>query len=106
MREVTAGWDATASGKSTSTASAIGGTILWLMMEVTVSDFVMFEEDDLIRVVPGPFASFIGVVEEGDEGRSGLKVGLQVLGRVTRVELEFGPVESKVWPTRRCADVN
>ena len=77
-----------------------------LMMEVTVSDFVMFEEDDLVRVVAGPFASFIGVVEEVDEARSRLKVALQVFGRVTRVELEFGQVESKVWPARRYADVN
>ena len=77
-----------------------------LMMEVTASDFVMFEEDDLVRVVEGPFASFIGVVEEIDEARSRLKEALQVFGRVTRVELEFGQVESKVWPPRRCADVN
>lgn len=77
-----------------------------LMMEVTVSNFAMFEEDDLVRVVTGPFASFIGVVEEVDEARSRLKVALQVFGRITRVELEFGQVESKVWPAQRCADVN
>jgi transcription antitermination factor NusG len=41
------------------------------MMEVIVSDFVMFEEDDLVRVVAGPFSSFIGVVEEVDEVRIG-----------------------------------
>jgi transcriptional antiterminator NusG len=77
-----------------------------MMMEVTVSDFVMFEKDDLVRVITGPFASFIGVVEEVDEVRARLKVALQVFGRVTSVELEYGQVESKVWPTRRCADVS
>jgi transcriptional antiterminator NusG len=66
----------------------------------------MFEEDDLVRVVAGPFASFIGVVEEVDAARSLLKVALQVFGRVTRVELEFGQVESKVWPARRLSDIN
>jgi transcriptional antiterminator NusG len=64
-----------------------------LMMEVAVSDFAMFEEDDPVRVVSGPFTSFIGLVEEVDEARSRLKVALSIFGRVTRVELEFGQVE-------------
>jgi transcription termination/antitermination protein NusG len=61
--------------------------------EVTVSDFVMFEEGDPVRVVKGPFASFNGVVEEVDEARSRLKVAVSVFGSVTRAELEFGQVE-------------
>ena len=72
------------------------------MMEVAVPDwrfgdrkktFVIFREDDPVRVVTGPFASFSGVVEEVDEARSRLKAALSVFGRVTRVELEFGQVE-------------
>ena len=58
-----------------------------------MSDFAVFEEGDLVHVVTGPFASFIGVVEEVDETRSRLMVDLSVFGRVTRVELEFGQVE-------------
>ena len=62
-------------------------------MEVAVSDFAVFEEGDLVRVVTGPFTSFSGVVEEVDEARSRLMVALSVFGRLTRVELEFGQVE-------------
>jgi len=64
-----------------------------LTMEVAVSDFAVFEEGDPVHVVTGPFASFIGVVEEVDEDHSRLMVAVSVFGRATRVELEFGQVE-------------
>ena len=51
-----------------------------------------FEEGEQVRVVAGPFAEFNGAISEIDVDRSKLKVLVNIFGRETPVELEFGQV--------------
>lgn len=54
---------------------------------------VLFEPGEVVRVVDGPFNDFSGVVENVNYDKSKLQVAVQILGRPTPVELDFGQVE-------------
>ncbi len=54
---------------------------------------VLFEPGEVVRVIEGPFNDFSGVVENVNYDKSKLRVAVQILGRPTPVELDFGQVE-------------
>ena len=54
---------------------------------------VEFEIGQQVRVNEGPFADFNGMVDEVNYERNKLRVSVQIFGRETPVELEFGQVE-------------
>ena len=54
---------------------------------------VVFERNEQVRIVDGPFANFTGQIEEVNADRSTLKVSVTIFGRSTPVELDFASVE-------------
>lgn len=48
---------------------------------------------DSVKVINGPFESFMGVIEEINMEKETLKVRISMFGRETPVELEFGQVD-------------
>lgn len=54
---------------------------------------VLFEPGEVVRVTDGPFNDFNGVVEQVNYDKNRLRVAVQILGRSTPVELDFGQVE-------------
>jgi transcriptional antiterminator NusG len=54
---------------------------------------VVFEREESVRIIEGPFANFIGVIEDVNEEKGKLKVMVSIFGRLTPVELNFLQVE-------------
>ena len=54
---------------------------------------VIFEKNENVRIIEGPFANFTGVVEDVNLERGKLKVMLTVFGRSTPVEVDLLQVE-------------
>lgn len=58
----------------------------------------LFEIGEACRVSSGAFATFPGIVESVDEDRGRLRLAVDIFGRPTPVELEFGEVENTERP--------
>lgn len=54
---------------------------------------IEFEVGEKIRVIDGPFVDFNAIIEEVLYNKSKLRVNVQIFGRETSVELDFGQVE-------------
>jgi len=52
-----------------------------------------FQLHENVKVKEGPFANFIGTIEEIQEEKQKLKVRVDMFGRETPLELDFGKVE-------------
>lgn len=53
----------------------------------------VFAPDDTVKIVDGPFADFIGKVDNVDEEKGKVKVLVSIFGRETPVELDFLQVQ-------------
>ena len=57
---------------------------------------VEFEVGEKIRVIDGPFIDFNAIIDEVIYHKTKLRVNVQIFGRETSVELDFGQVEKTV----------
>ena len=53
---------------------------------------IAFEEGEEVKVTEGPFASFVGTVEQVNE-KGKVRVSVSIFGRPTPVELDFSQIE-------------
>ena len=79
--------------KPTPISDAEVATIIRFTLEEAPTYKQVFTLDDTVKIVDGPFADFIGKVDNVDEERGKVKVLVSIFGRETPVELDFLQVQ-------------
>ena len=64
------------------------------MTRVLQKSTVGYQKGQLVRITVGPFADFIGTVNDIDVSKGKIRVLVSFFGRETPVELDFLQVES------------
>lgn len=71
------------------------GRVDELAMQGDEESEIQFIVGESVKVIDGPFSSFLGTVEEIDNARKKLTVSVKIFGRKTPMELSFGQVEKE-----------
>jgi transcriptional antiterminator NusG len=54
---------------------------------------ILFEKNEVVRIISGPFMDFVGAIEDVNYEKSRLSVSVVIFGRQTPVEMGFDEVE-------------
>ena len=53
----------------------------------------IFQKDDIVKIIDGPFNNFSGTIDEVNEEKMKIKVMVSIFGRKTPVEIDFVQAE-------------